>query len=151
VDDLRGANALLTGAAGGLGRHIARTLAANGVRIAASGRNGDSLELPLPQRAAEVLTGISSQLARGERSAMDRLLSLWLSDQYTDADRPDSWYTLKYVLAEAFQALELSRMVFRIDETPQGGTVCYYAISSDGAAALERGDVAEVVKRRLPD
>ncbi len=26
----------------------------------------------------------------------------------------------------------------------------YYAISSDGAEALERGDVAEVVDRRLP-
>jgi hypothetical protein len=108
-------------------------------------------ESPLAQRAAEVLTGISSQLPHGERSAMDRLLSPWLPDPYSAADRPDSWYTLKYVLAEAFQALELSRMVFRIDETPQGDTTCYYAISADGQAALERGDVAEVVKRRLPD
>ena len=31
-------------------------------------------ELSLAQRAAEVLEGISSQLPRGERSAMDRLL-----------------------------------------------------------------------------
>ena len=44
MDDLRGANALLTGAAGGLGRHIAITLASRGVRIAASGRNRDALE-----------------------------------------------------------------------------------------------------------
>ena len=44
MDDLRGSNALLTGAAGGLGRHIARALAAEGVRIAASGRNGDALD-----------------------------------------------------------------------------------------------------------
>jgi hypothetical protein len=108
-------------------------------------------DLPLAQRAAELLTGISSQLQQGERSAMDRLLSPWLPDQYSDADRPDSWYTLKYVLAEAFQALELARMVFRIDESPRGPTTCYYAISSDGRTALERGDVAEVLARRLPD
>jgi short-subunit dehydrogenase len=44
VDDLRGANALLTGAAGGLGRHIARALASQGVRIAASGRRLEPLE-----------------------------------------------------------------------------------------------------------
>ncbi len=44
MHDLRGANALLTGSAGGLGRHIARALAAEGVRIAASGRNRDALE-----------------------------------------------------------------------------------------------------------
>jgi short-subunit dehydrogenase len=44
VEDLRGANALITGAAGGLGRHIARALISRGVRIAASGRNRDALE-----------------------------------------------------------------------------------------------------------
>jgi 3-oxoacyl-[acyl-carrier protein] reductase len=44
VDDLREANALLTGAAGGLGGHIARALATRGVRIAASGRRIEPLE-----------------------------------------------------------------------------------------------------------
>jgi len=44
VDDLHGANALLTGAAGGLGGHIARALATRGVRIAASGRRIEPLE-----------------------------------------------------------------------------------------------------------
>jgi hypothetical protein len=109
-------------------------------------------ELPLAQRAAEVLRGISSELPSGERSAMDRLFNPWLpyDDQYTAADRPDSWYSLKYILAEAFQALELARMVFRIDEAPRGHLMSYYAITSDGAEALERGDVAEVVDRRLP-
>jgi short-subunit dehydrogenase len=43
VDDLREANALLTGAAGGLGGHIARELAGRGVRIAASGRRIEPL------------------------------------------------------------------------------------------------------------
>src|SRR5215471_8426168 len=95
-------------------------------------------DLALAQRAAEVLTGISSQLQQGGRGPMDTLLSFWLGDQYTAAERPESWYTLKYVLAEAFQALELARMVFRIDETPRSPTTNYYAISPDGAAALER-------------
>jgi short-subunit dehydrogenase len=44
VDELRGANALLTGAAGGLGRHIAHALAAQGVGLAVSGRHLDTLE-----------------------------------------------------------------------------------------------------------
>jgi short-subunit dehydrogenase len=44
VDDLYGANALLTGAAGALGGHIARALATRGVRIAACGRRIEPLE-----------------------------------------------------------------------------------------------------------
>jgi short-subunit dehydrogenase len=44
VDNLGGANALLTGAAGGLGRHIAGALATRGVRIAVSGRRIEPLE-----------------------------------------------------------------------------------------------------------
>ena len=44
MDDLHGANALLTGAAGGLGGHIARALATRGVRIAASGRRIEALD-----------------------------------------------------------------------------------------------------------
>ena len=108
-------------------------------------------ELPLAGRAAELLAGFSSALQPGDRSSMDQLLEPWLPGMYTADDRPDSWYTLKYVLAEAFQALELARMVFRIDESPHGATINYYAISPDGAAALGRGDVAAVVARRLPD
>ena len=44
MDDLSGSNALLTGAAGGLGRHIARALAARGVRLALSGRQAAPLD-----------------------------------------------------------------------------------------------------------
>lgn len=43
MDDLRGANALVTGAAGGIGRHIARALAASGVNVALSGRHPETL------------------------------------------------------------------------------------------------------------
>ena len=44
MDDLRGANALLTGAGGGLGRHLAHALAAKGVRLALSGRHSEPLD-----------------------------------------------------------------------------------------------------------
>jgi hypothetical protein len=109
--------------------------------------------IPLPERAAEILAGVASQIPSGGRSAMDRLFDPWLpyDHQYTAEDHPDSWYSLKYLLAETFQALELARLIVRIDESPRGDLMSYYAVSSDGTAALERGDVAEVVKRRVPD
>lgn len=44
MDDLHGTNALVTGAAGGLGQHIARALAAEGVSLALSGRRRKPLE-----------------------------------------------------------------------------------------------------------
>ena len=44
MDELRGTNALLTGAAGGLGRHIARALAGQGVGLALSGRHAEPLD-----------------------------------------------------------------------------------------------------------
>jgi short-subunit dehydrogenase len=43
VHELNGTNALVTGAAGGLGRHIARALAAQGVGLALSGRHEEPL------------------------------------------------------------------------------------------------------------
>ncbi len=42
-------------------------------------------------------------------------------------------------------------MLFRTDAAPNGHMMSYLAISTDGEAALERGDVAGVVARRLPD
>jgi short-subunit dehydrogenase len=42
--DLAGARVLLTGAAGGLGRHLARGLAAEGARVVVSGRDRATLE-----------------------------------------------------------------------------------------------------------
>lgn len=44
MKELRQANVLLTGAAGGIGRHIARALAAEGANLALSGRNVEALE-----------------------------------------------------------------------------------------------------------
>jgi NAD(P)-dependent dehydrogenase (short-subunit alcohol dehydrogenase family) len=40
---LRGSNALITGAAGGLGRYIARSLAAEGVNLAVSDLDAEGL------------------------------------------------------------------------------------------------------------
>jgi hypothetical protein len=99
-----------------------------------------------------MLAGIASQIPSGERSAMDRLFDPWLpyDHQYTAEDHPDSWYSLKYLLAKTFQALELARLIARIDESPRLELTSYYAVSSDGTASLGRGDVAEVVERRLP-
>jgi len=113
-------------------------------------------DLSVPQRAGEVLVGISSTLGTS-RSGMDQLLSPWCPVSTTglpadDPPRPDGWWALRHVLLEAFQALELARMVIRQEEsTNHWGTVTGYELSPDGKAALERGDVAAVVARRLPD
>jgi hypothetical protein len=54
------------------------------------------------------------------------------------------------VLAEAFNALVLARLLIPDDQFA-GQSQLVYSISADGLAAVERGDVAEVVARRLPD
>jgi NAD(P)-dependent dehydrogenase (short-subunit alcohol dehydrogenase family) len=71
VDDLRGANALLTGAAGGLGGHIARALAARGARIAASGRRIEPLERLCRdlRRAGTVAEPVIADLSDREQTA----------------------------------------------------------------------------------
>jgi short-subunit dehydrogenase len=50
MEQLRRANALLTGAAGGIGRHIAMALAAEGVNLVLTGRRRE----PLDELAAEI-------------------------------------------------------------------------------------------------
>jgi hypothetical protein len=111
--------------------------------------------LSLPQRAAEVLRGIAPCFGGGQ-TGMDQLLNAVcpVPESATRADGPpppDAWYALRPVLLEAFQALELARLVVRQEETTNHwGTVTAYRLGSDGKAALERGDVADVVARRLP-
>lgn len=111
--------------------------------------------LSLPQRAAEVLRGIAPNLG-GSWCGMDELLNPWCPISMTgmpaDAPpRPAGWWVLRHVLLEAFQALELARLVVRQEETDNHlGTLTGYGLGSDGRAALERGDVADVVARRLP-
>ena len=87
---------------------------------------------------------------------MDQLLSPWCPVGTTglaadDPQRPNGWWALRHVLLEAFQALELTRMIVRQEDTTNHwGTVTGYELGSDGKAALGRGDVADVVARRLP-
>jgi hypothetical protein len=59
---------------------------------------------------------------------------------------------VRHVLEATFQALELSRLICRSESTTNHlGTVTGYTITADGKSALQRGDVADVVLRRLPD
>jgi short-subunit dehydrogenase len=62
MHELRGRTALLTGASGGLGRHIARALVNEGTRLVLSGRNEDALarvrnELVGGGAEVEIVTG----------------------------------------------------------------------------------------------
>jgi short-subunit dehydrogenase len=71
VNDLHATNALLTGAAGGLGGHIARALATRGVRIAASGRRIEPLERLCRdlRRAGAVAEPVIADLSDREQTA----------------------------------------------------------------------------------
>ena len=60
-------------------------------------------------------------------------------------------HELRVTLAEALNALVIARLLINWDRGSSGGSVIQYAVSPDGRAAVERGDVAEVVARRLPD
>ncbi|HEY1522234.1 MAG TPA: hypothetical protein VGF70_04405 [Solirubrobacteraceae bacterium] len=62
-----------------------------------------------------------------------------------------SWLALELALQEAFQALVLTRMLIRRESQYKGATDVTYALGPDGRAAQSRGEVAEVVARRLPE
>jgi hypothetical protein len=86
---------------------------------------------------------------------MKALLSSLLPD---DADwmswSPEqraSWLALELALQEAFQALVLTRMLIRRESQYKGATDVTYALGPDGRVAQSRGEVAEVVARRLPE
>jgi len=121
--------------------------------------------LSLPERAAEVLAVVGP----GITAAWDAVdWSSWGLPKATDMHQlleplvpqvrfkdlsPEQRMklaSLRVTLAEAFQALVLARMLIRQD--PSGGlySEAAYANSPDGVAALERGDVAAIVARRLP-
>jgi hypothetical protein len=118
---------------------------------------GDVLEhftaLSVPQRAAELLEKVAESLDE-DALAMDQLLAPWLPETDWMALSPQqrtNWSSLALVLREAFQALVLARMVIRQEQSYKGATWVTYVNSPDGRAALGRGDVADVVARRLPD
>jgi short-subunit dehydrogenase len=80
---LRGSNALITGAAGGLGRYIARSLAAEGVNLAVSDLDAEGLT-PIVEEARG--TGVRAEAVDADLTDSDRRSSL-ISDA-TDAIGP---------------------------------------------------------------
>jgi short-subunit dehydrogenase len=67
MKDLTGSTALVTGASGGIGAHIARRLAEEGVRLALSGRREDAL-----QTLAQELSGLGVEAAVVPADLADR-------------------------------------------------------------------------------
>ncbi|HKP90025.1 MAG TPA: hypothetical protein VJT75_08630 [Thermoleophilaceae bacterium] len=123
--------------------------------------------MPVPERAAEMLAKIAPALAESFEEATwkqglgprdtegDSLVALLIPlARRPDKLSPEQWrarYELRVTLSEALNALVIARLLINWDAGSSGGSVIQYAVSPDGRAALQRGDVAEVVARRLPD
>ena len=119
--------------------------------------------ISLHQRSAEVLHGVAATIDQTDDPSdivsphlgMDMLVASWLPDSNWMNITPEqrgSWFSLQLILDEAFQVLVLARLLVRHEATDnRQGTNAAYFISPDGRAALGRGDVAEVIARRLPD
>src|SRR5215471_12889372 len=111
--------------------------------------------LSLPERAAELLNTITPAIQQpDDYLGMRALLAPWLPDSDWMNWSPEqraTWFSLELVLLEAFQVLVLTRMLIRRESDYRGATGVTYALGPDGRAAQTRGDVAEVVARRLPD
>ena len=121
--------------------------------------------LSVPERAAEVLAEIAPSLAAAwdevdwsgldrPRTDMNTLLEPLVPQvRYKDLspEQRRDRAGLRWTLAEAFQALVLSRLLIRQDPSGSVNSDASYATSPDGLAALRRGDVAAVIARRLPD
>jgi hypothetical protein len=116
---------------------------------------GSLSRLSLPERAAELLITVAPAIEQADDyRGMQNLLASWLPD--TDwmnwsPEQRETWYSLQLLLQEAFGVLVLTRMLIRRESQYQGATDVTYALGPDGRAAQSRGDVAEIVARRLPD
>jgi hypothetical protein len=112
-------------------------------------------QLSLPERAAELLNTIAPAIEQADDYLGERvLLAPWLPDSDWMNWSPEqraTWFSLELVLQEAFQVLALTRMLIRRESEYKGATNVTYALGPDGRAAQSRGDVAEIVTRRLPD
>ena len=110
---------------------------------------------PLSERAAELLNTIAPAIQQADDYlGMRALLAPWLPDSDWMSWSPEqraTWFSLELVLLEAFQVLVLTRMLIRRESDYRGATGVTYALGPHGRAAQTRGDVAEVVARRLPD
>jgi hypothetical protein len=110
--------------------------------------------LSVPERAAEILEKATASIEQDALTTMHQLLAPWLRDSdwmKLSRQERENWLAFEAMLQEAFQALVLARMVIRRERDMGGATLVTYINSPDGIAALGRGDVADVVARRLPD
>jgi hypothetical protein len=114
--------------------------------------------LSLAERSAEVLEivapAIDQASEEGVLPTMRHLMTHhWLPSGFVPREQRDQHAarseSLDLVLQEAMQALVLARLLVRRESIETG--TAYYSTSPDGRAALDRGDAAEVVARRLPD
>ncbi|WUH99343.1 SDR family NAD(P)-dependent oxidoreductase [Spirillospora sp. NBC_00431] len=103
--ELRGANVLLTGASGGIGRALAATLARRGARLVLTGRRVDVLE-PLAERLGG--RAIAADLA--DRAAAERLLDEagQVDVLIANAALPASGALADYSITEIDRALDVN-------------------------------------------
>ena len=148
--ELRGARVLLTGAAGGLGQAIGRSLHAAGAALTLTGRNADTLE-PLGREldAATIVADLASAAdvhrVVQEAGRVDILIA--------NAALPGSGYVLEYSEEEIDRALDvnlrapiiMSRLVApQMRERGSGQIVLIGSLSSKAAA--EQGAMYSATK-----
>jgi hypothetical protein len=124
--------------------------------------------MSVPERAAEVLATVAPAIAEYWDSAdlkpierlkgilktthQQKLLEHVLPEIRVPMESDRTRRKLGVLLTEAFNALVLARLLIPYDYWASGsGSQLVYFVGPVGVAALERGDVAEVVARRLPD
>jgi hypothetical protein len=114
-------------------------------------------QLPYHHRAAEMLTLLGKVLdSAGDTFIAGNAVEPLLPDDFRtnmDALTSEQWDTaveLEYTLHDAFQTLVLARLLIRHETEYKGATDVNYKLSRDGKAALEAGNTAEVIARRLP-
>jgi hypothetical protein len=105
------------------------------------------------QAAAELLE--AADRAGVQRARMPEFLAA-LSGESLDGSGTgdtDKWAAVRQECAVGFQALVIARLLGWVEESTNkfGAGEIYYFVSRDGRAALDRGDVVEVVTRRLLD
>jgi short-subunit dehydrogenase len=74
VEDLKGRTALVTGASGGLGTHIARRLAREGMNVVISGRREDALEAVAAELSGLGVTALAVPADLSDLSQIDPLI-----------------------------------------------------------------------------
>jgi hypothetical protein len=120
--------------------------------------------MSVPQRAAEVLATAAPSIIDAwdranwtvgtpRRTTQEDLLAPLIAPEgkRVTAEQCRTRARLSACLAEAFHAIVLARLLVPREISGTYDTFVTYVNSADGLGALQRGDVAEVVARRLPD